>query len=197
VVRRILALHYQPESGAGGPSWLSFLGHTKDSLWSLDFFRYESMMLRTHWVLVVMDHYTRRIFGFGIHAGVVNGEALCRMFRQAIRGVTTFPRCLSSDHDPLYRFHQWEANLRILGVREIKTVPYVPWSQPPTTLGSAPSIPATTITTRAFAIRSRRSSNRCKPEIQHPQERSDTVEARAVSDARRNSDHGNGVIKRR
>src|SRR5262249_15578204 len=37
---------------------------------------------------------------------------------------------LSSDHDPLYRFQQWEANLRILGVREIKTVPYVPWSPP-------------------------------------------------------------------
>src|SRR6516164_11446118 len=74
VVRRILALHYRPEPGVDGPSWLSFLGHTKDSLWSLDLFRRESMVLRTHWVLVVMDHYTRRIIGFGIHAGVVNGE---------------------------------------------------------------------------------------------------------------------------
>jgi transposase InsO family protein len=87
-------------------------------------------MLRTHWVLVVMDQYTRRIIGFGVHAGAVNGEALCRMFKQAIRGVTTLPKYLSTDHDPLYRFHQWEANLRILGVTEIKTVPYVPWSHP-------------------------------------------------------------------
>jgi len=71
VVRRILALHYRPEPGADGTSWPSFLGHTKDSLWSLDLFRCESMMLRTHWVLVVMDHYTRRIIGFGIHAGVL------------------------------------------------------------------------------------------------------------------------------
>ena len=30
---------------------------------------------------------------------------------------------LSSDHDRLYRFHRWQANLRILGVTEIKTVP--------------------------------------------------------------------------
>src|SRR5215469_10865505 len=37
-------------------------------------------------------------------------------------------------------------------------------TRPPTTLGSAPSIPATTITTRASASRSRRSSKRCKPE---------------------------------
>src|SRR5215469_11214041 len=130
VVRRILALHYQPAPNADGPSWLTFLGHTKDSLWSLDLFCCESMTLQTHWVLVVMDHYTRRIIGFGIHVGVVNGEALCHMFKQSIRGVTTLPQYLSSDHDPLYRFHQWEANLRILGVTEIKTVPYVPLSHP-------------------------------------------------------------------
>jgi hypothetical protein len=35
---------------------------------------------------------------------------------------------LNSDHDPLYRFHQWQANLRILDVEVIKTVPYVPLS---------------------------------------------------------------------
>ena len=40
------------------------------------------------------------------------------------------PKYLSSDHDPLYRFKQWQANLRILDVAEIKTVPYVPLSNP-------------------------------------------------------------------
>ena len=129
VVRRILAAHYR-QPGADGPSWLTFLGQTKDSLWSLDLFRCESVMLRTHWVLVVMDHCSRRIVGFGIHAGVVNGEALCRMFKQAIQGVTALPTYLSSDHDPLFRFHQWKANLRVLDIIEIKTVPDVPWSHP-------------------------------------------------------------------
>src|SRR5215468_625663 len=65
-----------------------------------------------------------------IHAGAVNGEALCRRLKQAIRGVTTLPRHLSSDHDPLYRFHQWQANLRVLGITEIKTVPFIPFSHP-------------------------------------------------------------------
>jgi hypothetical protein len=51
------------------------------------------------------------------------------MFQRAIRG-HSLPNYLSSDHDPLYRFHQWEANLRILQVTEIKTVPYVPLSHP-------------------------------------------------------------------
>ena len=77
-----------------------------------------------------MDHYTRRIIGFGLQAGKVDGIALCRMFNHALRGHCFMPKYLSSDHDPLYRFPQWQANLRILGVAEIKTVPYVPWSHP-------------------------------------------------------------------
>jgi transposase InsO family protein len=96
----------------------------------MDLFRCESVTLRTHWVLVVMDQYMRRIIGFGVHASTVDGVALCRMFNRAIRGQRWLPKCLSSDHDPLYKFHQWQANLRILEVTEIKTVPYVPLSHP-------------------------------------------------------------------
>jgi transposase InsO family protein len=130
MVRRILARHYRPEKDSGGPSWLTFLGHMKDSLWSIDLFRCESATLRTHWVLVVMDQYTRRIIGFGVHAGTVDGVALCRMFNRAIRSQRWMPKYLSSDHDPLYWFGQWQANLRILEVTEIKTVPNVPLSHP-------------------------------------------------------------------
>jgi transposase InsO family protein len=129
VVRRILANHYRPEASAGGPSWLTFLGHAKDSLWSCDLFRCESATLKTHWVLVVMDQFTRRIIGFGVHRGIVDGVALYRMFQRAVHR-QGLPKYLSSDHDPLYRFHQWQANLRILEVTEIKTVPYVPLSHP-------------------------------------------------------------------
>ena len=129
VVRRVLATHYRPAPHSGGPSWLTFLGHAKDSLWSIDLFRCESATLRSHWVLVVMDQYTRRIVGFGIHAGIVDGRALCRMFNHAIRGLSR-PKRLSSDHDPLYRFHHWCANLRVLQVTEVKSVPYVPLSHP-------------------------------------------------------------------
>jgi len=84
-VRRILSVHYRPESDSG-PSWLTFLGHTKNSLCSCDLFRCESATLRTHWILVVMDQFTRRIIGFGVYQGIVDGAALCRMFSRAIRG---------------------------------------------------------------------------------------------------------------
>jgi len=59
----------------------------------------------------------------------VDGSALCRMFSQAIYRQSV-PKYLSSDNDPLFRFHQWQANLRVLDVKEIKTVPYVPMSHP-------------------------------------------------------------------
>jgi putative transposase len=100
VVRRILATHYRPTPTEGGPSWLTFIGQMKDSLWSLDLFRCESIALQTYWVLVVMDQYTRRIIGFGIQRGVVDGLAVCRMFKQAIRRAG-LPKYLSSDHDPV------------------------------------------------------------------------------------------------
>jgi putative transposase len=129
VVRRILAGRDQPRPNSRGPSWLTLLGQTKDSLWSLDLFRCESAVLRTHWVLVVMDQCTRRIVGFGVHRGVVDGVALCRMFNRATGGQSS-PTYLSSDHDPLFRFHQWQANLRILDVQDVKTVQGVPLSHP-------------------------------------------------------------------
>src|SRR5262249_55938576 len=38
------------------------------------------------------------------------------------------PRHLSTDHDPLFDAHRWTANLRILEIDEIKTLPSVPLS---------------------------------------------------------------------
>ncbi len=80
-------------------------------------------------MLVFIDHYTRRIIGFSVHAGDVDGVALCRMFNTAISNQGA-PYFLSSDNDPLFRYHRWQANLRILEIQEIKTVPYVPLSHP-------------------------------------------------------------------
>ena len=43
---------------------------------------------------------------------------------------SAIPRLLSSDHDPLFEFHRWKANLRVLEIQEIKTVPDAPLSHP-------------------------------------------------------------------
>jgi hypothetical protein len=65
----------------------------------------------------------------GTGQGIVDGPSLCSMFRRAIQG-QSLPKYLSTDNDPLYRFHQWQSNLRVLEVVEIKTIPHVPLSHP-------------------------------------------------------------------
>ena len=112
-----------------GPSWLSFVGHTTDSLWSVDLWRCASIVLQSDWVLVVMDQFTRRLVGFGVHRGPVDAPSLCRMCNAAIHGRGA-PRHLSTDHDPLFEAHRWTANLRLLEIDAIKTVPHVPLSHP-------------------------------------------------------------------
>jgi transposase InsO family protein len=103
-VRRVLSTHYKPDPNNRGPSWLTTIGHVEDSLWSVDLFRCESILLKSHWVMVVIDQYTRRIIGFGVHAGQVD--------------------------DPLFQYHPWKTNLRVLEIVEIKSLPPVPLSHP-------------------------------------------------------------------
>ena len=129
VVWRVLNKHYKYSPKDSGPSWLTFIGHMKDSLWSVDFFRAESIGLKSHWIMVVMDQFTRRIIGFSVHAGDLNGVAICVMFNKIISGKPP-PKSLSSDRDPLFTFHRWRANLRILDIKEIKSIPFTPTSHP-------------------------------------------------------------------
>jgi putative transposase len=129
VVRRVLAKHYRPKPGGEGPSWLTVMAEARDSLWSVDLFRCESVMLKSFWVMLVMDLFTRRIVGVSVEAANIDGVAVCRMFNHARCG-QRLPKRLSTDHDPLFRFHRWRANLRILEIEELKSVPFVPRSHP-------------------------------------------------------------------
>jgi len=129
VVRRVLGQHYKPQPGEGGPSWLTFLANAKDSLWSIDLFRCESIRLKSHWVMVVIDQYTRQLVGFAVNLGRPDGPAVCRMFGE-ITSKQSLPKYLSSDNDPLFKYRQWRANLDILGIEEIKSLPYAPRTHP-------------------------------------------------------------------
>jgi len=40
------------------------------------------------------------------------------------------PKYISSDNDPLFQYHRWKANLRVLEVEAIKSLPHVPMSHP-------------------------------------------------------------------
>jgi putative transposase len=127
VVRRILIQHYPHASDGAGPSWHSVIGQARDGLWSVDLFRCESILLRSYWVMVVMDIFTRRIIGIGVAAANLDVPGVCRMFNHAIAR-QSMPKHLSTDHDPLFRFQRWLANLRILEIDEIKSIPSTPRS---------------------------------------------------------------------
>jgi len=130
VVRRVLAKHYRPhDAGSNGPSWLTFVAQSKDSLWNLDLFRCESILLCGYRVMVVMDVFTRRIIGFGFKRAYIDGVSVFRMFHHVIAG-QSLPKHVSTDHDPLLRFHRWLANLRVLEIDEIKSDSCVPVSHP-------------------------------------------------------------------
>lgn len=129
IMRRLLVTHCRPDPSNHGPSSLTTIGHAKDSLWGLDLFHCESILLKSHWIMAVMDQYTRRIIGFGVHAGHVDGQALCQIFNQTTSGQGG-PKYLSSDNDPLFQYHRWNANLRVLDIEEIKSVPHVQVSHP-------------------------------------------------------------------
>ena len=130
VVRRVLAKHYRPDdSGSSGPSRLTLVAQSKDSLWSLDLFRCESIVLCSYWVMVVMYVFTSRLIGFGVERADIDGISVCRMFNHAFVG-QPLPKHVSTDHDPLVRYHRWLANLRVLDIEEIKSVANVPSSHP-------------------------------------------------------------------
>jgi transposase InsO family protein len=51
------------------------------------------------------------------------------MSNRAIAG-QRLPKHVSTDQDPLFRFHRWLANLRVLAIAEVKSAPYAPVSHP-------------------------------------------------------------------
>lgn len=130
LVRRVLRKYRSRQPPGCGASWLNSIGTAKDKLWSMDIFRCESILLRTHFVMIVMDHYTREIIGTAVVASCPTGMDVCRAFAAIKSNSSRFPDYLSTDNDPLFRYHQWQCNLRILEIEEIETVPECPWSHP-------------------------------------------------------------------
>jgi putative transposase len=80
--------------------------------------------------MVVMDQYTRRIIGFSVHKGNLNGSTACFMLNKIV-GEKGCPKYLSSDNDPQFKYWLWKASLEdYYKIEELKSVPSTPWSHP-------------------------------------------------------------------
>lgn len=51
------------------------------------------------------------------------------MFSEAIND-QGWPERVSTGNDPLYQYKQWKANLRVLDIEVVKSLPHVPMSHP-------------------------------------------------------------------
>jgi putative transposase len=87
------------------------------------------IFVESHWVMVVIDQFTRRIIGFAVHAGDCYGVTYCCMFNRIIGG-KSLPKYLSSDNDPLFLYQRWKANLRTVEIHELNSVSGTPTSHP-------------------------------------------------------------------
>ncbi|PCI13494.1 MAG: hypothetical protein COB71_05920 [Thiotrichales bacterium] len=63
--------------------------------------------------MVVMDQYSQGVIGFSVHTGAMDGPTLCCMSNRIKQGQGT-PKYLSTDNDPLFRYHHWRRTLLIL-----------------------------------------------------------------------------------
>jgi putative transposase len=85
---------------------MSTLEHSGNLVFNLDPPYLLTLPMHQHdWVLVMMDEFTRRLIGFAVHAGEVDGVTLCRVFNRVISGKKPLGY-LSYDHDPLFEYHR-------------------------------------------------------------------------------------------
>ena len=124
-VYRVLTKHYRP-APAGFPPRLSSIGHAPDSLWSVDLFRCESIVLgvtcaRGHGPVHATPRRHRRAWRRAPTgaAGVPDAQRRGFTGKACLRHI---PRRHS-----MFRCSRlwWMANLRILEIDEIKTGPHV------------------------------------------------------------------------
>jgi hypothetical protein len=97
---------FRPEPGANGPSWLTLIAHAKDSAWSVDLFRVDSILFPFPQSLGDAGHGRLHSSHHRVsyRPACIDGVSVCRTFNCATAGRPK-PKYLSTDHDPLFRFH--------------------------------------------------------------------------------------------
>ena len=119
--------------------WLAFLRNHREAIAAMDFFTVPTVTLSVIYCFFLIPRHSSSattssakdynplslasiIVIFPAVEEIISIPKISIRFFLAVQAIRaqTLPKYLSSDHDPLYRFHQWRANLRILEVQEIK-----------------------------------------------------------------------------
>ena len=109
-------------------SWKTFLKNHQSVTWAADFFTIPTLTFNILYVLVIIDHQTRRIVSFGV---TTNPTAEWTV--QQFRNVTPFgnvPKYLVHDNDPIFRSKAFQRFLTSSGITSKRTSYHSPWQNP-------------------------------------------------------------------
>jgi len=109
-------------------SWRTFLRNHLRTSAACDFIVVPTAIFRLLFCFVILTHDRRRIVHFNVTAHPT-AEWTAQQTREAFTGDATEPRYLLRDRDGAYG-DAFRGVVRVIGIREILTVPQSPWQNP-------------------------------------------------------------------
>ena len=109
-------------------SWKTFLKNHQSVTWATDFLTMPTLTFGVLYVLIIIDHQTRKIVSFGV---TTNPTAQWTV--QQFRNATPFgvvPKYLVHDNDPIFRSEAFQRFLSSSGIISKRTAYRSPWQNP-------------------------------------------------------------------
>jgi len=109
-------------------SWLTFLRNHAPHTWGIDFFTVPTLFFKVLYVLVIINHGTRKIEHFAVTANP-------NMFwlTQQLRNATPYdhkPKYLAHDNDAVFTSKVFQRFLKGAGIKSKRTAIKAPWQNP-------------------------------------------------------------------
>ncbi|WP_042350932.1 integrase core domain-containing protein [Bacillus massiliigorillae] len=109
-------------------SWKTFLNNHQSVTWATDFFTISTLTFQVLYVLVIIDHQTRKIISFG-----VTYHPTAQWTIQQFRNATPYgqvPKYLIHDNDTIFRSKAFQRFLSSSEITSKKTAYRSPWQNP-------------------------------------------------------------------
>lgn len=124
-IRKYLPVKNTPPTKQQIQSWKTFLKNQSKNIWAMDYLVVPTLRFKLLYVLIIINHGTRKIEHFAITANP-NLEWL----KQQIRNATPFdhkPKYLIHDNDPAFICSGFKDFLTSLEIKSKRITPYSPW----------------------------------------------------------------------
>lgn len=118
----------KPPSKKQLQSWKTFIQNHHSDIWATDFLTIPTIGFKIMYVLVIIEHRTRKIISFGVTTNPT-AEWTVQQFRNATPyGLA--PKYLIHDNDPIFRSHAFQRFLKSSEIISKRTSYRSPWQNP-------------------------------------------------------------------